>query len=284
MNRISISQAWAYTTSFFSNQMASHAIVLIAVGIAVPTLLQLMFGGTAAMDPATLASGANSMAAFGLLAGVLAIVGFIIQLASYYASWRIGFDPGRETVGSALQYGFIAALPVMLVTIGFILIVGVVFGVLFGSAMLPILMGGGAPTDGAALQTLGMMGLAVPVFLVFGLWLSARLCVMGPVMAASRSFNPLTALAESWRMTAASQWKLMGYFVLLTIVFIILAMILGMVFGLSLLAGGQPGAASIIVATILSALISIPVAYLYVGIPAGIYRALGGDQAGDVFA
>jgi hypothetical protein len=224
------------------------------------------------------------MAALGATAFILGIIGFIIQLGSYYASWRIGLEPGRETVASALQYGFVAALPVLLVTIGFIIVIGIIFGALFGGAMLPMLMGGSTPTDGAALGALGMMGLAMPLFFVIFLWLSARLCVMGPVMAANRSFNPLTAIAESWRMTAASQWKLMGYFILLGIVFFVLAMILGLVFGVSMLAGGAPGSGSIILLTIMSALIGIPMAYLYVGIPAGIYRALGGDQAGDVFA
>jgi hypothetical protein len=282
MNRISISEAWAYATSFFSDQMASHAIILIGVGIAVPLVLQLLFGNPAAMDPAMLASG-GAMAAFGITAFLLAIVAFIIQVGSYYASWRIGFEPGRETLGSALQYGLVAALPVLLVTIGFVLVIGLIFALLFGGAMLPVLMGGGAPSDGAALGALGMMGLALPLFLVVGLWLSARLCVMGPVMAASRSFNPLTALAQSWRMTAASQWKLMGYFVLLGIAFFVLAMIVGMVFGLSLLAGGPDGGGSVAMVTILGAIVGIPVAYLYVGIPAGIYRALGGDKAADIF-
>jgi hypothetical protein len=257
MNRISISEAWAYATSFFSDQMASHAIILIGVGIAVPLVLQLLFGNPAAMDPAMLASG-GAMAAFGITAFLLAIVAFIIQVGSYYASWRIGFEPGRETLGSALQYGLVAALPVLLVTIGFVLVIGLIFALLFGGAMLPVLMGGGAPSDGAALGALGMM-------------------------AASRSFNPLTALAQSWRMTAASQWKLMGYFVLLGIAFFVLAMIVGMVFGLSLLAGGPDGGGSVAMVTILGAIIGIPVAYLYVGIPAGIYRALGGDKAADIF-
>lgn len=281
MNRISISQAWAYATSFFSNQMASHAIILIGVGIFVPMIFQVIFGGSAAVDPALLASG--GWAALGVTFFLLAILGTIIQVGSYYAAWRIGFAPDRETVGSALQYGLIAALPVLLVTIGFGLVILLVLGLLTGGALLPVLMGGGNPTDGAALGALGMLGLAMPLFLIFALWLSARLSVMGPVMAASRSYNPLTAIAESWRMTAASQWKLMGYFVLLAIAFFILAMIVGMVFGLSLLAGGSPGTGSIIMATILGALVGIPVAYLYVGVPAGIYRALGGDRTAEVF-
>ena len=40
MNRISISQAWSYATSFFAGQGANHAIILIGVGIVAPLILQ----------------------------------------------------------------------------------------------------------------------------------------------------------------------------------------------------------------------------------------------------
>lgn len=284
MNRISISQAWAYATSFFSDQHSNHANVLIGVGIAVPTVLQILMGGSAAaLDPATLASGANALAALGATTFLLGLIAFVLQTGSYFASWRMGLMPGQESVGSAISYGMVAALPVILVFIGFILVFGIIFGVLFGGAMIPALIGGDASAAGAA-GTAGLVLLALPLILAFGLWLSARFCVMGPIMAAGRSYNPIPALAESWRMTAASQWKLMGYFFLLIIVAMILGVVLSLVFGVSMLAGGGPGTGSLILLTIMSALIGIPLAYLYVGIPVGIYKALGGGNASDIFA
>lgn len=285
MNRISISQAWAYATSFFSDQHSNHAIVLIGIGVVVPTVLQILMGGSAAaLDPASLASGANAFAALGATAFLLGIIAFILQTGSYFASWRMGLMPGQESVGSAISYGMVAALPVILVFIAFILVFGIAIGVLFGGAMIPALMGGDASAAGVA-GTAGIVLLAMPLILAFGLWLSARFCVMGPIMAAGRSYNPIPALAESWRMTAASQWKLMGYFFLLAIVLGILSLIVGLVFGVSALAGGsQPGAGSLVLLTIVGALVGIPLAYLYVGVPVGIYKALGGDNASDIFA
>jgi hypothetical protein len=283
MNRISISQAWAYATSFFSDQHPNHAIALIGVGVVVPTLLNMLLGG-AAMDPATLTSGMASVAALGSTMFLVGILGFVLQMGSYFASWRMGLAPGQDNVGSALGYGMVAALPVLLVTIAFVLVIGIVMALLFGGAMLPLLMGGDSPSGGQALGSIGMMIFAFPLFLALALWLTARFCVMGPVMAASRSFNPLTGLAESWRMTAASQWKLMGYFLLIAIVIIIISMIFGMIFGVSMLAGGQPGTGTLIMMTVMGAIIGIPLAYLYVGVPAGIYKALGGGDKADVFA
>ncbi|NJS13975.1 MAG: hypothetical protein HC788_04355 [Sphingopyxis sp.] len=284
MNKISISQAWAYATSFFSDQHPNHAIALIGVGVAVPTLLNLLLGGAATMDPAALAAGTGSIAALGSTMFLIGILGFILQMGSYFASWRMGLTPGQESVGSALSYGLIAALPVLLVTMAFIIVIGVIFALLFGGAILPVLMGGGTPSDSQVLGSLGMMVFVFPLFLVAALWLSARFSVMGPVMAANRTYNPLTGLAESWRMTAASQWKIMGYFVLIGIIIVIISTIFAMIFGISMLAGGEPGTGTMVAMSVMGAIIGIPLAYVYVGVPAGIYKAIGGGDSSDVFA
>ena len=183
MNRISISQAWAHTTSFFSDQHANHAIALIGVGIFGATVIQLLMGGGAvAMDPATLASGTGAIAALGATAFLAGIIGYVLQTGSYFASWRMGLAPGQETIGSALGYGMIASLPVLLVTIAFILVIGLVLGLLFGTAFIPLLMGR-QPSPESMVGTAGLVLVAMPLFLVFFLWIAARFCVMGPIMA-----------------------------------------------------------------------------------------------------
>lgn len=284
MNRISINQAWAYATSFFGDQHANHAILLIGVGIGGPLLLSILTGGASAgamVTPDQLASGA-AIGAISGLAILAALIGYILQSGSYFASWRMGLEPGEETIGSALGYGLVAALPVLLVSLGFLLLIGILAGMVFGAALFPMLLGNSS--QAMSTGTAGLVLLALPVFLALLLWLAARFCCMGPVMAASRSLNPLTALAESWRMTAASQWKLMGYFVLIFIVVIILSMIVGMVAGVSMLASGGSVTGLSTGALIIGALLSIPTAYLTVAVPAGIYQALRGTNAGEVFS
>ena len=62
-----------------------------------------------------------------------------------------------------------------------------------------------------------------------------------------RTFNVLTGLSESWRITGAAQWKIFAYFILLGIAFLVIAMILGAVVGFSVFAsGGMPGAGSMV--------------------------------------
>lgn len=283
MNKMSISEAWGYATSFFNGQHPAHAMVLIGVGIVVPVVINLLLGGaaaTTAMDPATLASGGpGAMAAFSGTVILVGLIGLVMQMASYFASWRMGLAPGQDSVGSALGYGMVAALPLLLVMFVFILVLGIVMGVIFGASVIPLIMSGGTPTDAQAAGIGVSMLIGVPVFFLFILWLTARFCCMGPVMAAQRSFNPFTGLTESWRMTGASQWKLMGYFFLIFIVMIILVMIVGMFVGISTLAGGDGGG----IAIVLGALVGIPMAYLYTAVPAGIYRALSGGKTSDIF-
>lgn len=284
MNKISISQAWSNATSFFSGQAANHAIILIGIGIIIPLLLQLMLGGgTAAINDPMAFMGNGGVAAMGGMLILLSIIGYILQMGSYFASWRIGLTNGAEPLGSAVAFGVVAALPVLLLVI----VVGIVFALaafmIFGGAMMPF-MGGGQPNESA----LAGMGIAmlflVPAMMVLIVWLGARLCCTGPVMAERRSYNILSAMGESWRMTAASQWKIFAYFVLLGIALIVIFMILGMIGAASMMAGGASSTGAVAGILIGSLLVGIPLAYLQVGVPAGIFRALGGDNPAATFS
>lgn len=284
MNKISIGQAWSYATGFFAGQGVSHAIALIGVGIVVPLILQFALGGGAVMtDPMSLATG-GGVAAMGGLMVLLSLLNYILQTGSYFASWRIGLTGGAEPVGSALAYGVVAALPALLVGIAVVIILVLIGFVVFGSALAPAMISG-QPSQGAMAGTGILLLLLMPLFLLFLVWLAARFCCTGPVMADRRSFNVLTGLGESWRMTAASQWRIFGYFLLIGLAFFVLFLILGMIVGVSMFAGGGvPSGGSMIGLIVGALLLSIPMAYLQVGVPAGIYRALGGRSQADVFA
>lgn len=284
MNKISISQAWSYATSFFAGQGANHAIALIGVGIVVPLVLQLALGGGAAMtDPMSFAGG-GGMAAMGGLMILLSLINYILQTGSYFASWRIGLTGGAEPLGSALAYGLVAALPTLLLVIVVVLVLALLGFVVFGSALAPMMMSG-QPSEAAAAGSGILMLLLMLLFFLFMVWLAARFCCTGPVMADQRTYNILTGLGESWRMTAVSQWKIFGYFILIGVAFFVIFLILGMIVGVSMFAGGGvPSGGSMIGLVIGALLLSIPMAYLQVGVPAGIYRALGGRSQADVFA
>lgn len=280
MNRFSIGQAWSYATSFFAGQGASHAIALIGVGIVAPLVLQFALGGGAMMaDPMSFAAG-GGLAAMGGLMIIVSLVNYVLQTGSYFASWRIGLTGGAEPLGSVLGFGLIAALPTLLVLIAVVLILVLIGFVVFGSALAPLAMGGQPGAGASALMLLLML-----LFFLFLIWLAARFCCTGPVMADRRTFNILTGLGESWRMTSAPQWKIFGYFILLGIALFVIFLILGMLVGVSMFAGGgAPSSGSMIGIIVGALLLSIPMAYLQVGVPVGIYRALGEGSKADVFA
>jgi len=285
MNRISISQAWSYATSFFAGQGANHAIILIGVGIVLPLILQFALGGGAMMsDPMAFAAG-GGFAALGALAMLISLVNYVLQTGSYFASWRVGLSNGAEPLGGAIAYGLIASLPVLLLVLVLVIVLGLLAFLIFGSAFAPMLMGG-QPSEAAAASAGILVLVLVPLFLLFLLWLAARFCCMGPAMADRRTFNVLTGLGESWRMTAASQWKIFAYFILLAIALSVIFMVIGAIVGVSMFAGGgMPSTGSFVGIMVGALLLSIPMAYLQVAIPAGLYRALGGQVSqGDIFA
>lgn len=284
MNKISIGQAWSYATSFFTGQGVYHAIALIGVGILVPLILQIAIGGGAVLsDPMSFAAGGGMMA-MGALAILVSLLNYVLQTGSYFASWRIGLTGGTEPLGAVLGYGIVAALPLLLLGFAMVAVLGLIAFLVFGSAFAPILMGE-QPSQAAIASTGMLLLLLMPLFFLFMLWLAARLCCTGPAMADRRTFNIFTGLGESWRMTAASQWKIVAYFILLGVAIAVIGMILAMVVGVSMFAGGGvPSGGSMIGIMAGMLLLGVPMAYLQVAVPAGIYRALGQSSQGDVFA
>lgn len=321
MNRFSIGQAWSHATGFFSGNAANHAIVIIGVGILIPLVLQLVLVGNPmenAFNPALMAGNPQMMAGLGAGVFLMSLLSYVLQFGSYYSSWRLGYSNPNDLPGG-LRFGMIAGavmvglmiatiivmallayatsplivIPLLLVLMVFFVIMypwlfgfmAIVFVLIaaFGSYALSSLapmMGGGDSAGGG--------GIMIVVLLLVGallLWLSARLSCTAPSMADQGEFLPFNALKRSWAMTAEGQWRIVGYFLLIGVVLFVLAIVLALAIGSSfqsMMMGGEgPGIVTILVMTVL---VSIPMAYFTVAIPAGIYRAIGHQSAGDVFA
>jgi heme/copper-type cytochrome/quinol oxidase subunit 2 len=105
-------------------------------------------------------------------------------------------------------------------------------------------------------------------------------------MADRGTVNLFAGLRESWRMTAANQWRIMGYLALIGVVLCVVFFVFAVIAGAGMMAGmSSGGAPQMGVGTMLFTLVvSIPFAYLTVLVPAGIYRELRGPGAAEVFA
>lgn len=291
MVKMSIGAAFSETFAFLK---ANWMQMLIWVGgalLLVGLLGYLFLGSTfsalamAPNDPSIM------MGAFGKI-GLFALIAAVILYAACMLIWRGGMYPGEApNFGWALQAGpafafgmfvvFIAAYIVIFIVI---LIFGLIFGAALGGmsgfspgAMESGAVGGGAMAIGAILY----IGL-----LVFMLWVQGRFIVAGPVMADRLTRNPITGLSESWKLTQASQWTIVGFYLLFTILIVVYAFVAGLVFGAIL--GGIAGSGSI-VAAIISMIITAAVVYLPIlmvsfSMPVGVYRALAPRASGDVFA
>ncbi|MGH6653305.1 MAG: hypothetical protein ACREB7_19490 [Sphingopyxis sp.] len=291
MVKMSIGAAFSETFAFLK---ANWMQMLIWVGgalLLVGLLGYLFLGSTfsalamAPNDPSIM------MGAFGKI-GLFALIAAVILYAACMLIWRGGMYPGEApNFGWALQAGpafafgmfvvFIAAYIVIFIVI---LIFGLIFGAALGGmsgfspgAMESGAVGGGAMAIGAILY----IGL-----LVFMLWVQGRFIVAGPVMADRLTRNPITGLSESWKLTQASQWTIVGFYLLFTILIVVYAFVAGLVFGAIL--GGIASSGSI-VAAIISMIITAAVVYLPIlmvsfSMPVGVYRALAPRASGDVFA
>ena len=320
MNEFSFGRAWTMGLGFFSGAALNHAMLLLGLGVLLPVALQLLlFGGPAGMtNPVSLDGDGSSSPAVTL--GRLA--GFALQSVSFFASWRLGFGRG-ETLRGALVYGLLAGLMVSLGLGVALAAAAAVFGLISASlaafAVLVVFVGlfAIAWTAFAALLAMaacagfvlalaiglmtGNLNLAATMFGGNGftgsilvaaalvlLWLAGRLSCTTVLMAEWKSFNLLAAMRESWRLTWDDEWRIMRYLALAG-----LAMAIAMAAAIALagaglaatLRGASPPLGGIGAAILFTA-VSMPLAYLSVLVPAGIYRELSPADvaAAEVFA
>ena len=326
MKQFSLGNAWSNGVASVSRDAMNHAIILIGIGIVLPMVIQFALLGSTmqTLNPAAFAQGAMTGAGLAAFAGtilVASLVSYILQIGSYFGSWRLGFGAG-ETLGGAIVYGLVTALVII---VGFalfgVLIVllaqlGAVGAILIFVAMLPLLavmaalytaiiaaVGVGmlfflllalafGSAFGAMDPAFAMGGSAIGVLIVMALvalwfWTAVRFSCTGPIMADRKTFNLLQAMGESWRLTAGNQGRIASYLALVGLVLCVLFVIMAAVAGASMMGSMQGGAMPQpgIGTAILGLIISIPLAYLVVLVPAGIYRELGEPAAAaQVFA
>jgi hypothetical protein len=123
-----------------------------------------------------------------------------------------------------------------------------------------------------------VIGLGLILLVVPGLYLTARLIIVGPVMVAENRLNPLDAISRAFALTKGNGWAILGLFVLILIaglvVITVINALLGIVF--TLVAGRDLGRLlALIVSSATSAGFTVMLTIVY----ASIYRSLAGEVA-----
>ena len=213
---------------------------------------------------------------------IFLVAGFTIA-AVLFAAWQALLAESRDGMVGELMFGFVAALLSMLVAVMIYLVWSILIALVIGavSGFYAVGASAGEPVDpqqvGATTLILVLL-LSIPL-----LWLNARLSLAGPAMAASGSINPFAGLAQSWRMTAPAQWRILFY--LLAFQILGLALVVGVFVGTTALIVGSDGTGwhdrAVTGAWLITTLALVA---LFVAVPLGLYRALRSEVDSDVFA
>ena len=189
-----------------------------------------------------------------LLAGIFQIIGVLAMLALFT-------DRSRPTVGEALRQALGGTLPVIVAQ----LLMGLGIGAVALLLMIPV---GLSKSVGLGL----LVGLALIALITF-VWV--RTSLVAPAVVVDGLRNPIAALVRSWTLTAGNGWRLLGFYLLLVVVFVIgllvVTGVLGLVFGL---VAGADGAriGSALVSSAASGVMQI---YM-VAVSASVHRQLAG--------
>ncbi len=257
---VSTSDILGCARAAFAGRHRDHALLLLGVGIGLPAI-----------------------AAPGLrLVGLDELFATWLSLASFGASWRLMARPD-DGLGQALTYGLKAALPLLLAgTIallgGGLMVAGLVMLTVGLAALSSLASGNLGPL--MAVGPMILMVLMLLLLLPAAIWVAARLCLTGPLMAAAGRLNPLAMLGASWRLTAAAQWRLVLVIAVATVLLVVIGgILLGLVHALAFGTG-----TAVIGGPASGYLTSAPLAYLAVGIPAGAYGAMIGRRPAEIFS
>lgn len=290
MVKMSIGAAFSETFAFLRANWMQMLMWMGGAIVVLGILGYLMLGSTfaamamAANDPSAMMGAFSRIFLFAILAGViLYAVGMLI--------WRGGLHPGEApNFGWAFQAGPAFAFGMFVVMMAayiLVIIISLILALIFGAAL-----GGAGGFSPGALQSGAVSGGAMAVLfvyylaiLVFFLWLQGRLSVAGPVMAERLTRNPVTGITESWKLTAASQWSVVGFYVLFTILTVVYAFVAGLIF--SGIIGGLAGGSAfgmILSMIVMGLIVYLPILMVSISMPIGIYRAISPVTSGDVFA
>lgn len=172
-------------------------------------------------------------------------------------------DSRRPTVGEAIRLGF-RYTPT---AIAAQLILGMAIGAM---VLLPITLGGATKSPGfTALALLAAFGL--------GVWAMIRLSLVAPSVIVDRLVNPLRALERSWRLTEGNVLRLLAFYALVLIGFVVIMLVAEGITRLLLILVASAKTTDI-VATLVGTLMQAVMSVYFVAISAASHRQLAGPS------
>jgi membrane-anchored glycerophosphoryl diester phosphodiesterase (GDPDase) len=272
--KLDMGQAWSQAVAMMS---ANRDLIAIVAGVFffLPYLaLMLMLPDMASQMPVA-QPGTDPQVVFDALIAIyariwpylLAVV--ILQGIGSLALLALLRDSTRPTLGEALKLGFVAFLPYLAAQ----LVAGVGIGVVVA------LLVGGAAAINQALAVLVMLLVFVGV-----VYVAVKLSLTMPVIGIERVYNPITALARSWRLTKGNSLRLFFFYFLIIVAGVIVVSVLQMIFGLVFALFGAQG--QLIGDGIVASILNAAWAVVFLAILAAAHNQLAGpseSRLADVF-
>ena len=194
--------------------------------------------------PVTLLQGAGSLA--------------VLALLSHHA---------RPTVGEAIRTGFLALLPYIAAQLLLSMGLGLAFAVPVGLGM----------AGAKAVALLIGMGLAA-----FAFYAMIKTSLLGPVIVIEGERNPMRALARSWRLTKGNSARILVFYLLIGLAFLIVTGIGAAIVGaiIAVVAGPEAGRIS---GAVVQSTLGAGMTLYFVAATAAIHRQLAGIGIGQAF-
>ena len=188
----------------------------------------------------------------------------LLQMIGTLAMLALFTDQARPTVSAAIRQGFVRTPTVIAAQ----LLLGAAVGAML---LLPVALGG-------ALQSPAFTALAVLGALGLGIWAWIRASLVAPAVMVDGLTNPLAALKRSWQITEGNVLRLLLFYALLIIAFLIVTLVLGGIVQLllALVLGAEPAA---LAATLVSAILQAVMMVFLVAVTASAHRQLAGPSA-----
>ena len=264
--KLDMGRAWNDAIAMLSGNLQ---VVLILAGVFffLPNFaLTLLMPETMVEVEAQTAGAADFEAIFQALGTAYAEIWWQMLLVSLFSA--IGMlsllalltDRTRPTVGEALKAGVMYLLSYLGAQIMIVLVM---------AAIVAIVWTTGSTAGVGAGVLVGLVAFVAAVYIF------TKFVLTVPVIVIEGVKNPVHALGRSWSLTKGNSVRLVLFFLLLGVAFIVIAGVVGVIGGVVGLLMGEEG--TLIVNSLINAAINMVAASVYLAVLAAVHRQLSGE-------
>ncbi|HEU0311349.1 MAG TPA: glycerophosphoryl diester phosphodiesterase membrane domain-containing protein [Sphingomicrobium sp.] len=266
MNSLSIGKAWDETKAALQGNR--QLIVPVALGlILLPAVVVSM------VEPRVAPGEQPPPGLWMLVALAMVVVMIVGQLAIV-----LMVNGWKGSVGEAIGNAARRTPTFILAALTYLVPIILLFSVLLAIAELGTAAGG--QIDWTNFSPTGW--LLIFLFLLVIIYLAIRLLPLMAVVVCER-LGPVASLKRSLALTSGRFWKLLGFVLMLTLGFLIVAMTVGAVVGglvMLVLGQAEPWSLSLLLISLAGGLVQAGFVMVYAGMLARIYTQLAAPQAG----